>query len=67
MKLSLDALKERAEIIGTVELLETISGGTENTCHDCIHTTMLYNPKNYKDGETGAWLGALIGHLFFCD
>ena len=33
-KLSLDALKERAEAVASEELLSTISGGTENACHD---------------------------------
>ncbi len=33
MKLSLDALKERAEATASTELLATISGGTENGCH----------------------------------
>ena len=33
-KLSLDALKERASQIATPELLNSISGGTENACHD---------------------------------
>ncbi|NDP22759.1 MAG: hypothetical protein GZ091_17025 [Paludibacter sp.] len=33
MKLSLDALKERAEAIASEELLETISGGLEEACH----------------------------------
>ncbi len=33
-KLSLDALKKRAEAIASEELLATISGGTENACHD---------------------------------
>lgn len=33
-KLSLDALKERAEATASNELLATISGGTENACHD---------------------------------
>lgn len=32
-KLSLDALKERAEATASNELLATISGGTENACH----------------------------------
>ncbi|MEZ4786460.1 MAG: hypothetical protein R2790_00880 [Flavobacterium haoranii] len=32
-KLSLDALKERAEATASTELLATISGGTENSCH----------------------------------
>ena len=33
MKLSLDALKERAEATASTELLATISGGMENACH----------------------------------
>ena len=33
-KLSLDALKERAEAVVSQELLNSISGGTENACHD---------------------------------
>jgi hypothetical protein len=33
MKLSLDALKERAEATASMDLLATISGGTENACH----------------------------------
>jgi|JFJP01.1.fsa_nt_gi hypothetical protein len=33
-KLSLEALKERAEATASTELLATISGGTENACHD---------------------------------
>lgn len=33
-KLSLEALKERAGATASNELLETISGGLENTCHD---------------------------------
>jgi hypothetical protein len=32
-KLNLDALKERAEAIASEELLGTISGGLENSCH----------------------------------
>ena len=34
MKLSLDALKERAEATASMDLLATISGGTSNDCHD---------------------------------
>ena len=33
-KLSLEALKERAEAVASVDLLNSISGGTENDCHD---------------------------------
>ena len=39
MKLSLDALKERAEATASTELLATISGGLENACHDHIPLT----------------------------
>lgn len=34
MKLTMDALKERADAVASEELLLTISGGTENACHD---------------------------------
>ena len=30
----MDALKERAETVASEELLKSISGGTENSCHD---------------------------------
>jgi len=33
-KLSLDALKMRAEATASEDLLATISGGTENSCHN---------------------------------
>ncbi len=33
-KLTLDALKQRADAVATDELLGQISGGTENACHD---------------------------------
>ncbi len=32
-KLSLDALKERAEIVTSNKLMSSISGGLENGCH----------------------------------
>ncbi len=32
-KLSLDELKERADSVVNDELLNSISGGTENSCH----------------------------------
>lgn len=35
-KLSLDALKERAEAVASEELLGTISGGRQNACHDRV-------------------------------
>lgn len=33
-KLSLDALEQRASEVATTDLLSSISGGTENDCHD---------------------------------
>ena len=36
MKLSLDALKERAESVAPTELLNSISGGVANACHPVI-------------------------------
>lgn len=33
-KLTLDALKDRAESVASEDLLLSISGGTENACHD---------------------------------
>ena len=33
-KLTLGALKERADFVVSGELLTAISGGTENACHD---------------------------------
>lgn len=35
-KLSLDALKERAEAIASEELLASVSGGSANGCHVVI-------------------------------
>lgn len=41
MKLSLDALKERAGATASMDLLATISGGTANACHDTGATGIL--------------------------
>jgi|GEM_PF-2857017 len=46
-KLSLDALKERAEATASTELLATISGGLENACHDV--QTQEPIPQTVKD------------------
>jgi hypothetical protein len=43
MKLSLEALKERAEAIASEELLNEISGGLANSCHNQCHGTECYN------------------------
>lgn len=56
MKLSLDALKDRAEATASMDLLATISGGTENACH----------PKT-PPREPSAWEIALGVILIICD
>lgn len=43
-KLTLDALKERAETVATDELLLSISGGTENSCHGGFEYQHTGNP-----------------------
>jgi hypothetical protein len=47
-KLNLSTLKERSEGVASVELLNTISGGVQNSCHivtsDDGNTTTIYGP-----------------------
>lgn len=50
MKLSLDALKERAEAVASEELLNTISGGMEDACHDSNGPVRDTIPTRRKDG-----------------
>lgn len=38
-KLSLDALKQRADAVASEELMGQISGGTDNDCHDSFEET----------------------------
>jgi hypothetical protein len=68
MKLSLDALKERAGATASMDLLATISGGEENACHDTprhplnqqyddIPTTR--NPYNHTGQMLMDWLYGL--------
>ncbi len=46
MKLTLDALKERADAVASEELLNSISGGTENACHDTLPEPVLPHTGN---------------------
>ena len=54
-KLSLDALKERAESVASEDLLKSISGGIQNACHDgcqqcketAVQTQGAYNGLSY--------------------
>lgn len=48
MKLSLDALKERAGATASSELLATISGGTENSCHTEPTTPTTTTPVDWE-------------------
>lgn len=48
-KLSLDALQERVYEISSTELLESISGGTENACHDSFNEAMKMDARNSKN------------------
>lgn len=50
-KLTLEALKERAESVVTNELLTMISGGTENACHDG-GSTREQPPTKEQDGTS---------------
>lgn len=66
-KLLLDALKERAEAVASIDLLNTISGGTENDCHPCIHTNA--DTSTPGDGVATHFLtaGYALGHWLFCE
>ncbi|WP_396177574.1 hypothetical protein [Flavobacterium sp.] len=64
MKLSLDALKERAEATASMDLLATISGGTDNACHDGAPATPLPTVVAPPAPPTGGtWEGYLNGTL----
>lgn len=49
-KLSLDALKQKAEAIASEDLLATISGGTQNACHDS-YAYQGPDPDTMKEAE----------------
>lgn len=62
MKLSLEALKERAGFVTTEEMLQSISGGTENACHD-FHDAMIMdaqNSQNTLSAQIVEWLFGLF-------
>ncbi|MDO5607018.1 MAG: hypothetical protein Q4G08_01055 [Capnocytophaga sp.] len=41
-KLTLDEIKKKAEVVASKDLLKTISGGTENACHDSGGGTRVF-------------------------
>jgi hypothetical protein len=67
-KLTLNALKERVETVATDELLLSISGGTENSCHDepqssaCTQCQRDYVLTQGSHTPLGTWLLHLIFH-----
>lgn len=63
MKLSLDALKERAEATASNELLATITGGIDNACHDAAPTPTPTTPTLSAPPSGGTWEGYLNGKI----
>ena len=65
MKLSLDALKNRAEATASMDLLATISGGTDNACHDAAPAapapTVIAAPAPPGGGTWEAYLNGTAG------
>jgi hypothetical protein len=65
MKLSLEALKERAEAVASKDLLATISGGLENACHDSWATAAgranAAANEAYANGPIQRWFWGLFG------
>lgn len=59
MKLSLEALKERSEAVASTDLLATISGGTENACHD-FGDAMRMDAQNSKNSAGSIILGWIL-------
>lgn len=55
-KLSLDALKERAEAVASEDLLNSISGGTENACHDGGNKATSKAWSRALDEISGYWM-----------
>jgi hypothetical protein len=73
-KLSLDALKERAEAIASEELMASINGGTQNSCHNgtpstpavTAPTTPVKYEINWKVGHDGKdWKFEVGGKITF--
>jgi len=60
-KLSLDALKERAEAIASEELLGTISGGLEEACHD-FNDAMIMDAQNSQNSLGSQIINWLFGN-----
>jgi hypothetical protein len=63
MKLSLDALKDRAEATASMDLLATISGGTDNVCHDAAPAAPAPTVVAPAPPGGGTWEAYLNGTL----
>lgn len=66
-KLSLDALKERAGTVASEELLLSISGGTENDCHPCIHENADTSAPGDGTARHFLALGNALAHWLWCE
>lgn len=68
-KLSLEALQMRAEVIASEDLLATISGGTENACHNVVAEAVQADLDAKRAQDDAAWemyqkIGRWISDLF---
>lgn len=61
MKLSLDALKERAGAVASEELMITITGGIEEACHDTFNNAMMMDAQNSQDSFSSQVVGWIFG------
>ncbi|RBW54691.1 hypothetical protein DS884_17225 [Tenacibaculum sp. E3R01] len=59
-KLSFNSFKERVNEVTTQELLNTISGGTENACHDKKTSTPLPPPPIIYSPQDGVLTPPII-------
>lgn len=59
-KLTFEMLKKRADAVIAEELLKTISGGTENACHDSQSEDNSTNEENFMPVPKGEWIIDLI-------
>lgn len=66
-KLTLDALKEKAEATASTELLATISGGTENACrNDYSPCDQVHQDMNSPRSAGAPLLHAILRWWYDC-
>jgi hypothetical protein len=59
-KLSLDALKERAEGVASEELMLTITGGIQEACHDTFNDAMMMDAQNSNNSAGSQIIGWIM-------